>query len=150
MRWAWACRISSEGEGPRFKRPVRDRAAIDALGVPDPEQDLRYVMDTVRTISPQLDGRVPLIRFSGSPWTLATYDQGMSSTKTLPVPGNDVRRAGADAQPARQMAAAVTEYLNAQVAAGAQALMVFDTWGDAVAARLQDFRWRICSASSMG
>jgi len=73
----------SEGEGPRFKRPVRDRAAIDALGVPDPEQDLRYVMDAVRTIRRELDGRVPLIGFSGSPWTLATYMIEGSSTKTF-------------------------------------------------------------------
>ncbi len=63
----------TEGEGPKFERPVRDEAAVKALGVPDPEQDLGYVMDAVRTIRRELDGRVPLIGFSGSPWTLATY-----------------------------------------------------------------------------
>ena len=126
----------SEGEGPRFKRPVRDRAAIDALGVPDPEQDLRYVMDAVRTIRRELDGRVPLIGFSGSPWTLATYMIEGSSTKTF------ARSKGMMFdEPALmhslldKLAAAVTEYLNAQVAAGAQALMVFDTWGGTLSPR---------------
>ena len=126
----------SEGEGPRFKRPVRDRAAIDALGVPDPEQDLRYVMDAVRTIRRELDGRVPLIGFSGSPWTLATYMIEGSSTKTF------ARSKGMMFdEPALmhslldKLAAAVTEYLNAQVSAGAQALMVFDTWGGTLSPR---------------
>ena len=126
----------SEGEGPRFKRPVRDKAAIDALGVPDPEQDLRYVMDAVRTIRRELDGRVPLIGFSGSPWTLATYMIEGSSTKTF------ARSKGMMFdEPALmhslldKLAAAVTEYLNAQVAAGAQALMVFDTWGGTLSPR---------------
>lgn len=126
----------SEGEGPRFKRPVRDRAAIDALGVPDPEQDLRYVMDAVRTIRRELNGRVPLIGFSGSPWTLATYMIEGSSTKTF------ARSKGMMFdEPALmhslldKLAAAVTEYLNAQVAAGAQALMVFDTWGGTLSPR---------------
>ncbi len=126
----------SEGEGPRFKRPVRDKAAVDALGVPDPEQDLRYVMDAVRTIRRELDGRVPLIGFSGSPWTLATYMIEGSSTKTF------ARSKGMMFdEPALmhslldKLAAAVTEYLNAQVAAGAQALMVFDTWGGTLSPR---------------
>ena len=126
----------SEGEGPRFQRPVRDRAAIDALGVPDPEQDLRYVMDAVRTIRRELNGRVPLIGFSGSPWTLATYMIEGSSTKTF------ARSKGMMFdEPALmhslldKLAAAVTEYLNAQVAAGAQALMVFDTWGGTLSPR---------------
>ncbi|MGD8236145.1 MAG: uroporphyrinogen decarboxylase family protein, partial [Chromatiales bacterium] len=59
-----------EGEGPKFERPVRTQADVDAIGVPDPEDDLGYVMDAVRTIRRELDGRVPLIGFSGSPWTL--------------------------------------------------------------------------------
>ena len=58
-----------EGEGPRFRKPVRTRADIDALGVPDPETELRYVMDAVRLIRRELDNRIPLIGFSGSPWT---------------------------------------------------------------------------------
>jgi uroporphyrinogen decarboxylase len=62
-----------EGEGPKFDRPVRDLAAIAKLGVPGPEDELRYVMDAVRTIKGALSNRVPLIGFAGSPWTLATY-----------------------------------------------------------------------------
>jgi uroporphyrinogen decarboxylase len=120
----------SEGEGPRFERPVRDRAAIDALGVPDPEDGLRYVMDAVRTIRRELDGRVPLIGFSGSPWTLATYMVEGATTKTF------ARSKGMLYDTPELMHAllgkladAVTLYLNAQIAAGAQAVMVFDTWG---------------------
>ena len=70
-----------EGEGPRFKTPLRNEKQIRALGVPDPEQELRYVMDAVRTIRRELDGRVPLIGFSGSPWTLATYMVEGASSK---------------------------------------------------------------------
>ena len=62
-----------EGEGPRFERPVRNESDVNALGLPDPEADLGYVMDAVRVIRRELGGRVPLIGFSGSPWTLATY-----------------------------------------------------------------------------
>ncbi|HHH13493.1 MAG TPA: uroporphyrinogen decarboxylase, partial [Thiolapillus brandeum] len=72
-----------EGEGPRFRHPVRDRAAVDALPVPDPEGELRYVMDAVRTIRRELAGRVPLIGFSGSPWTLATYMVEGGGTKNF-------------------------------------------------------------------
>jgi uroporphyrinogen decarboxylase len=61
------------GEGPRFRKTVRTAADVDALPVPDPDKDLGYVMDAVRTIRRELNGRVPLIGFSGSPWTLATY-----------------------------------------------------------------------------
>lgn len=120
----------SEGEGPKFQRPVRDKAAIDALGVPDPEVDLGYVMDAVRTIRRELDGRVPLIGFSGSPWTLATYMVEGGSTKTFS------RSKGMMFDEPAQMhvlldklAASVSSYLNAQIAAGAQAVMIFDTWG---------------------
>lgn len=131
----------SEGEGPRFERPVRDKAAIDALGVPDPEDSLRYVMDAVRTIRRELDGRVPLIGFSGSPWTLATYMVEGATTKTF------ARSKGMlyDAPELMhtllgKLADAVTAYLNAQIAAGAQAVMIFDTWGGSLTPRdYQDF-----------
>jgi uroporphyrinogen decarboxylase len=126
----------SDGEGPRFERPVRDRAAIEALGVPDPEQELGYVMDAVRTIRKELDGRVPLIGFSGSPWTLATYMVEGATTKTF------ARSKGMMFDTPELMhlmlgklADAVTAYLNAQVAAGAQALMIFDTWGGTLTPR---------------
>jgi uroporphyrinogen decarboxylase len=129
----------TEGEGPRFERPVRDAAAVAALPVPDPEGELRYVMDAVRTIRRELDGRVPLIGFSGSPWTLATYMVEGGGTK------NFARSKGMMFdEPAlmhamlEKLASAVTAYLDAQVAAGAQALMIFDTWGGVLSPR--DYR----------
>ncbi|MDJ0655581.1 MAG: uroporphyrinogen decarboxylase [Xanthomonadales bacterium] len=120
----------AEGEGPRFQRPVRDLTAIRQLAVPDMDQELRYVTDAVSLIRRELNGRVPLIGFSGSPWTLATYMVEGSSTKTFAL----VKRlmmAQPDAMHALLdvLARSVAEYLNAQVAAGAQALMIFDTWG---------------------
>ncbi|MCU0971871.1 MAG: uroporphyrinogen decarboxylase, partial [Gammaproteobacteria bacterium] len=118
---------------------VRDAAAVAALPVPDPEGELRYVMDAVRTIRRELDGRVPLIGFSGSPWTLATYMVEGGGTK------NFARSKGMMFdEPAlmhamlEKLAAAVAAYLNAQVAAGAQALMIFDTWGGVLSPR--DYR----------
>ena len=120
----------SEGEGPKFERPVRTAAAIGALSVPDPEQELRYVMDAVRTIRRELDGRVPLIGFSGSPWTLATYMVEGGTTKTFArCKGMMFDQPAVMHALLGKLADAVTSYLNAQVAAGAQALMIFDTWG---------------------
>ncbi len=120
----------TEGEGPKFERPLRTEADIRKLSAPDPEQELGYVMDAVRTIRGALRGRVPLIGFSGSPWTLATYmveggaAKVFQNTKSLMFDRPDLmhRMLGV-------LADAVTNYLNAQVRAGAQALMVFDTWG---------------------
>ncbi len=126
----------TEGEGPKFERPVRDRAAIDALGVPDPEQELRYVMDAVRTIRRELDGRVPLIGFSGSPWTLATYMVEGGSTKTFArSKGMMFDRPDLMHLLLGKLADSVTSYLNAQIAAGAQAVMIFDTWGGTLTPR---------------
>jgi len=126
----------SEGEGPRFERPVRDAVAIDALGVPDPEVELRYVMDAVRTIRRELAGRVPLIGFSGSPWTLATYMVEGGTTKTFArSKGMMFDRPDLMHRLLGKLADAVTAYLNAQVAAGAQALMIFDTWGGTLTPR---------------
>ncbi|WP_413623924.1 uroporphyrinogen decarboxylase [Luteibacter sp. Lutesp34] len=120
----------AQGEGPRFARPLRDAAAIEALAVPDMDGELRYVMDAVRLIRRELDGRVPLIGFSGSPWTLACYMvEGQGSRDFARV------KALAWDQPALAhrlldtIARAVAAYLVAQAQAGAQALMVFDTWG---------------------
>ncbi len=119
-----------EGEGPRFRHPVRDRAAVDALPVPDPEGELRYVMDAVRTIRRELAGRVPLIGFSGSPWTLATYMVEGGSTKNFALSkGMMFDRPELMHALLEKLAQAVTLYLNAQIAAGAQAVMIFDTWG---------------------
>lgn len=121
------------GEGPRFRKTVRSAADVAALPVPDPEKDLGYVMNAVRTIRRELNGSVPLIGFSGSPWTLATYMVEGSSSK-------DFRHAKALAfeQPTvmhallEKLAQSVTSYLNGQIAAGAQAVQIFDTWGGAL------------------
>jgi uroporphyrinogen decarboxylase len=119
-----------EGEGPRFTRPVRSAADVDALPLPDPEVELRYVMDAVRLIRRVLDNRIPLIGFSGSPWTLATYMVEGSSTKTF----SRVKAMLYDAplmlhRLLDTLAKSVIAYLNAQIAAGVQVVMIFDTWG---------------------
>lgn len=126
----------SEGEGPKFERPVQDEAAVHALGVPDAEDDLGYVMDAVRTIRKELDGRVPLIGFSGSPWTLATYMVEGSSTKSFSkVKGMMFERPDLMHELLSKTADSVISYLNAQIAAGAQAVMIFDTWGGVLSPR---------------
>ena len=126
----------TEGEGPKFKSPIQDEAAVNALGVPDPEDDLGYVMDAVRTIRRELDGRVPLIGFSGSPWTLATYMVEGSSTKNFAkVKEMMFDRPDLMHTLLGKVADSVISYLNAQIAAGAQAVMVFDTWGGVLSPR---------------
>jgi uroporphyrinogen decarboxylase len=123
----------AEGEGPRFARPIRDEAAVAALAVPDMER-LRYVFDAVTSIRKALDGRVPLIGFSGSPWTLACYMvEGSGSddyrlVKSMLYARPDLLHRILDIN-----AQAVAAYLNAQIAAGAQAVMVFDSWGGVLA-----------------
>lgn len=120
----------AEGEGPKFKNPLTNMTDIQKLGVPDPEQELRYVMDAVRTIRGELNGRVPLIGFSGSPWTLATYMvEGGSSKDFGKVKGMLYDNPQALHLLLEKLADSVTSYLNAQIAAGAQAVMIFDTWG---------------------
>jgi uroporphyrinogen decarboxylase len=120
----------AEGEGPIFDKPVRTAADVNNLPIPDPEGELKYVMDAVRTIRRELDGRVPLIGFSGSPWTLATYMvEGGSSKEFGKVKGMMFDHPELMHKLLDTTAQAVTAYLNAQVAAGAQALMIFDTWG---------------------
>ena len=128
-----------EGEGPRFANPVRTEADIRALGIPDPESDLGYVMEAVRVIRRELDGRVPLIGFSGSPWTLATYMVEGGGTKNFArSKGMMFDRPDLMHDMLGKVSDAVTAYLNAQVAAGAQALMIFDTWGGVLTPR--DYR----------
>lgn len=122
------------GEGPRFRNPVTTAAQIEALPVVNAENELTYVLDAVRTIRAELNGRVPLIGFSGSPWTLMTYMVEGGSSK-------DFRRAKAMlySQPEvanlllDKLVASVTDYLNAQIRAGAQAVQIFDSWGGALA-----------------
>lgn len=120
----------TEGEGPRFERPVQTAADVRQLVIPDMEDDLGYVMDAVALIRRELHGRVPLIGFAGSPWTLATYMVEGGSTKSF---GRS--KAMLFERPElmhallAKLSDAVTAYLNAQVRHGAQALMIFDTWG---------------------
>lgn len=127
------------GEGPKFERPLTNMADIKALPVPDPEDELGYVMNAVRTIRKNLNGDVPLIGFSGSPWTLATYMiEGGSSKAFTKIK----KMAFADPQALHllldKLADSVILYLNAQIAAGAQSVMVFDTWGGVLSPR--DYR----------
>jgi len=120
----------SEGEGPKFKNPVRTAADIKKLPIPDPTTDLRYVVDAVSLIRKNLQGRVPLIGFSGSPWTLATYMvEGSSSKSFEKVKGLMYEQPMLMHQMLAKLAQSVASYLNAQIEAGAQAVMVFDTWG---------------------
>ncbi|MEW5822905.1 MAG: uroporphyrinogen decarboxylase [Pseudomonadota bacterium] len=120
----------AEGEGPQFARTVRGPADIARLGVPDPEDDLGYVMEAVRTIRRELDGRVPLIGFSGSPWTLATYMiEGGSSREFALAKGALFSDAPWVHQLLDILTESVAQYLEAQIRAGAQAVMIFDTWG---------------------
>ena len=129
-----------QGEGPKFEQVVRDEAAVDRLAVPDMDK-LRYVFDAVTSIRRALNGRVPLIGFSGSPWTLACYmvegggSQDYRHVKTLMYARPDLMH-----RVLAINADAVAQYLNAQIDAGAQAVMVFDSWGGVLAdGAFQDF-----------
>ncbi|MFM2276166.1 MAG: hypothetical protein RL211_2038 [Pseudomonadota bacterium] len=121
------------GEGPKFAHPVRDEAAVAKLAVPDMDK-LRYVFDAVTSIRKALNGRVPLIGFSGSPWTLSCYmvegagsdDYRLVKTMLYSRPDLMHRMLGVNAD-------AVAAYLNAQIDAGAQAVMIFDSWGGVLA-----------------
>lgn len=122
------------GEGPRFKKTVTTAADVDALPIVNTLKDLPYVTDAVKTIRKELNGRVPLIGFSGSPWTLATYMvEGGSSkdfrkAKAMAYNDPELMKALLD-----KLAVSVTEYLNEQIKAGAQAVQIFDSWGGALA-----------------
>jgi len=123
----------AEGEGPKFERPVRTAADIRKLAAPDVEDDLAYVFDAVRTIRRELDGQVPLIGFAGSPWTVGTYMvEGGSSREFSRIKGLAAEDPAALSMLLDTVATMTTDYLNAQIAAGAQAVMIFDTWGAAL------------------
>ncbi|MEE8210349.1 MAG: uroporphyrinogen decarboxylase [Acidiferrobacterales bacterium] len=125
-----------EGEGPRFERPVRTQRDVAALTIPDPETELRYVIDTVRLVTRALHGRVPLIGFAGSPWTLATYMVEGGSTRDFNrVKGLMFEQPRLLHALLETLADAVTQYLNAQINAGVQAVMLFDTWGGVLTPR---------------
>ncbi|MHB8346635.1 MAG: uroporphyrinogen decarboxylase [Acidiferrobacterales bacterium] len=129
----------TDGEGPQFERPVRTAADVARLGVPDPEDRLRYVLDAVRLIRHELAGGVPLIGFAGSPWTLATYMvEGGSSKEYARVKGMMFQDPATMHRLLDINTHAVTLYLNAQIDAGAQAVMIFDTWGGVLTPR--DYR----------
>ena len=124
-----------EGEGPRFERPLREEWAIRDLSVPDPNDHLRYVMDAVAEIRRALDNSVPLIGFSGSPYTLACYMvEGGGSKDFRHIKGMLYDRPDLLHRILRVTAEAVTAYLNAQIDSGAQAVMIFDTWGGSLSA----------------
>jgi uroporphyrinogen decarboxylase len=118
------------GEGPKFERPVRTAADIANLGVPDPGRELKYVIDAVALVRRELGGRVPLIGFAGSPWTVATYMVEGGGSKTFGQIKRMMYEAPRDLHRLLEVLAKATIlYLNAQIAAGAQAVMLFDTWG---------------------
>jgi len=126
----------AEGEGPKFERPIRTAADVAKIGVPDPEDNLRYVMDAVRLIRKELDGKVPLIGFSGSPWTLATYMvEGGSSKEYAHIKGMMFERPDLLHKILSVLADAVIDYLNAQIKAGVQTVQIFDTWGGTLTPR---------------
>ncbi len=123
----------TEGEGPQFERPLRDEKTVMALRTPD-LSDLSYVFDAVTQIRTALNGRVPLIGFSGSPWTLACYMvEGRGSREFHGVKKMLYQRPDLMHHILETNAAAVAAYLNAQIDAGAQAVMLFDSWGGALA-----------------
>jgi uroporphyrinogen decarboxylase len=127
------------GEGPKFSNPVRSVDAIRALRVPDVEKELGYVFDAVRTIRRELDGKVPLIGFSGSPFTVGTYMvEGGSSREFPTIKGLAAEQPEALDALMNTVAETTIEYLNAQIEAGAQAIQIFDTWGAAL--KPDDFR----------
>ncbi len=126
----------SEGEGPQFERPIRTSSDIQNLPIPDPHEALRYVVDAVQLVHQSLNGKVPLIGFSGSPWTLATYMVEGSSTKNFAkVKGLMFEQPALMHQLLSKLAQSVTTYLNAQIQAGAQTVMIFDTWGGVLTSR---------------
>jgi uroporphyrinogen decarboxylase len=132
------------GEGPTFERPVRTAADIDKLGVPDPGRELKYVIDAVARVRRELRGRVPLIGFAGSPWTVATYMVEGGGSKTFGIIKRMMYEAPRELHRLLEILAQSTIlYLNAQIAAGAQAVMVFDTWGGVLTpAQYEEFSLR--------
>jgi len=119
-----------EGKGPVFHNPVRDETGAKALKKIDPEKDLKYVLDAVKLTKKELDGRVPLIGFSGSPWTLLTYMvEGKGSKNFAHVKRLIYNNPGLAHKILEQITDAVAEYLSAKIEAGVDAVQIFDTWG---------------------
>lgn len=135
-----------EGEGPIFERPLTRAHDIQTLSVPDPEMSLSYVLEAIRLVKHELAGKVPLIGFCGSPWTLATYMVEGRANKTFPVIRNMLReQAQLTHQLLDTLAQSVSAHLNAQIKAGVDVVMIFDTWGGLLdTADYQDFSLRYC------
>jgi len=120
----------SEGEGPRFQKPIQSSADIEKLPTVDPEVELRYVMDAIRMTKKALHDSVPLIGFAGSPWTIATYMIEGKSSKTF-----SIIKKWLYAEPKTlhrllsHLSSTIITYLNAQIMAGADSVMIFDSWG---------------------
>jgi len=124
------------GEGPKFPQPIETIADVEKLPIPDPEVELDYVMAAVRTIRKGLNGRVPLIGFTGSPWTLATYMvEGGGSKNFSKVKAMAFNEPKTMHLLLEKLADSVAAYLNAQIANGAQAVQIFDTWGGILTTR---------------
>jgi uroporphyrinogen decarboxylase len=123
-------------EGPHFQRSIRTDKDVDNLSMPDMETDLRYVMDTIRLVSYELAAKVPLIGFSGSPWTLATYMvEGGSSKNFQLIKGFLFAQPDVLQRLLTLLAEVISLYLQAQIAAGVDAVMIFDTWGGILTTR---------------
>jgi uroporphyrinogen-III decarboxylase len=137
----------AEGEGPKFERPLREEWAIRNLTAPDPNDQLGYVMDAVSEIRRALDNSVPLIGFSGSPWTLACYMvEGGALSDFRKVKAMLYNRPDLLHRILSVTADSVIAYLNAQIDCGAQAVMIFDTWGGSLPGRpIRSSRWPTCS-----
>lgn len=135
-----------EGEGPKFERPIRSKSDVAAIPVPDIASTLGYVTDAVSVIRRELKGQVPLIGFSGSPWTLATYMvEGQSTREFRLIKGMLYDDPESLHMLLDKLATSVSQYLQAQIDAGAQALQIFDTWGGV----LSDAAYREFSLSYM-
>ncbi len=118
------------GGGPHFSKPVRSKSDINNLPIPDPEDKLSYVLESIRMIRKSLNNSVPLIGFAGSPWTLATYMvEGCPSKEYRHIKGIMYSEPKSLHLLLQKLTDCIILYLNAQVSAGAQALMIFDTWG---------------------
>lgn len=128
-----------EGKGPSFPSPVRSAADVARLGDPDPEQSIRYTLDALRLVRRELNGRVPLIGFAGAPWTIAAYMVEGKGTKQFQVAKRMLLEDPSTAHALlERIARATSRYVLAQVAAGAQAIQLFESWAGALAP--QEFR----------
>ena len=134
----------AEGEGPKFKNPIRSAADIEKLVKPDVADSLSYVMDALKLVRAELDGKVPLIGFSGSPWTLATYMvEGGSSKAFGKIKKLIYQQPKLAHMLLEKLADSVIDYINAQILSGAQAIQIFDTWGGVLSPeKFQEFSLR--------